>query len=99
MRDKELVQKSWKIALEYILSNKYKLVILDEILVALKLGYLPREELLKGIKARPPLTHIVLTGRGAPKEILDKADLVTEMKLIHHPFKEQGVKAQKGIEF
>jgi cob(I)alamin adenosyltransferase len=45
------------------------------------------------------MTHVVLTGRGAPKELIDQADLVTEMQLVHHPFKEQGIKAQAGIEF
>ena len=48
---------------------------------------------------RPDLTHVVLTGRGASKKLIDSADLVTEMKLIHHPFREQGVKAQEGIEY
>ena len=56
-------------------------------------------DVLKGIKERPPLTHVVLTGRGANKDLINNADLVTEMNLLHHPFKEQGVKAQKGIEF
>ena len=48
---------------------------------------------------RPELTHIVLTGRGASEKLIDSADLVTEMKLIHHPFREQGIKAQEGIEY
>ena len=72
---------------------------LDEINVAIKLGYIDINDVLKGLEERPPLTHVVLTGRGAPKELLKEADLVTEMSLIHHPFREQGIKAQAGIEF
>jgi cob(I)alamin adenosyltransferase len=65
----------------------------------LKLGYLPLEELLDGLRARPPLTHVALTGRGAPPALIESADLVTEMRMVRHPFREQGVRAQAGIEF
>tara|TARA_B100000700_G_C14825754_1_gene752189 strand:+ start:195 stop:887 length:693 start_codon:yes stop_codon:yes gene_type:complete len=98
-RDKELVSKAWLKSLDYLLDKKYKLVVLDEILIAIKLGYLSPKEVLNGIKKRPLFTHVVLTGRNAPKEIIETADLVTEMKLLKHPFKEQGIKAQEGIEF
>jgi cob(I)alamin adenosyltransferase len=54
---------------------------------------------LAGLALRPPLTHVALTGRGAPAALLERADLVTEMKAIRHPFREQGVKAQAGIEY
>ena len=67
--------------------------------VALKLGYLPVEDVLAGVDERPELTHVVLTGRGAPQALIERADLVTEMSLVKHPFREQGVKAQLGIEF
>ena len=83
----------------YLRSKKYKLVILDEINIAMKHGNLSQEVVLKGIKERPPLTHVVLTGRGAPKELVNNADLVTEMTLINHPFRDQGIKAQVGVEF
>ena len=99
IRDKELVLKAWEQSSIYLLSETHKLVILDEINVAIKLGYLPLENVIDGLIKKPPMTHVVLTGRGAPQKLLDHADLVTEMKLVHHPFKEQGVKAQKGIEF
>jgi len=99
VRDKELVLKAWQQALIYLQSESHKLVILDEINVAIKLGYLSLEDVIDGLVQRPPMTHVVLTGRGAPQKLLDHADLVTEMKLVHHPFKEQGIKAQKGIEF
>ena len=98
-KDIDLVKSSWSKALSYIKDQNYKLIILDEIIVAIKLGYINEEEIIKGINLRPKLTHVVLTGRGATKKLIDSADLVTEMKLIHHPFREQGVKAQKGIEY
>jgi cob(I)alamin adenosyltransferase len=65
----------------------------------MKLGYIEAETVIAGLEERPPLTHVALTGRGAPELLVDRADLVTEMTLIHHPFREQGVKAQAGIEF
>ena len=71
----------------------------DRIIVAIKLGYIDEDEIINGINLRPELTHIVLTGRGASEKLIDSADLVTEMKLIHHPFREQGIKAQEGIEY
>ncbi|MBW3041550.1 cob(I)yrinic acid a,c-diamide adenosyltransferase [Prochlorococcus marinus] len=98
-KDIRLVQSSWIKAFSYIKDSSYKLVILDEIIIAIKLGYIDEEEIIEGIKMRPELTHVVLTGRGASKKLIDSADLVTEMKLIHHPFREQGVKAQEGIEY
>ena len=98
-RDMDLVKKAWEKALFYLQNKSYKLVILDEINIAIKLGYIPLELVIKGIKQRPDLTHVVLTGRGAHKELLSISDLATEMKILHHPFKEQGVKAQQGIEF
>ena len=98
-KDIDLVKSSWSKALSYIKDQNYKLIILDEIIVAIKLGYINEDEIIKGINLRPKLTHVVLTGRGATKKLIDSADLVTEMKLIHHPFREQGVKAQEGIEY
>ena len=98
-RDQELVSNAWKKSLEYIKDPEFKLVILDEINVAIKLGYITCADVIAGISLRPELTHVVLTGRGAPKELIEKADLVTEMKILHHPFKEQGIKAQKGVEY
>ena len=98
-KDINLVKSSWLKALSYLKDPNYKLIILDEIIVAIKLGYINEDEVIKGINLRPELTHVVLTGRGASKNLIDSADLVTEMKLIHHPFREQGVKAQEGIEY
>ena len=98
-KDITLVKSSWRKALSYLKDPKYKLIILDEIIIAIKLGYIDEDEIINGIKLRPELTHVVLTGRGASKKLIDSADLVTEMQLIHHPFREQGVKAQEGIEY
>ena len=98
-KDIDLVKSSWEKSLSYLKDPDYKLIILDEIIVAIKLGYISEDEIIKGIKLRPELTHVALTGRGASKRLMDSADLVTEMKLIRHPFREQGVKAQEGIEY
>ena len=98
-RDRQLVQKAWEQSLVYLADASRKLVVLDEVNVALKLGYLGIEQVLAGLDLRPELTHVALTGRGAPPQLLERADLVTEMKLVRHPFREQGVKAQRGIEF
>jgi len=98
-KDANLVKLSWSQALIYLKDPTYKLIILDEIIVAIKLGYIDEDEIIKGINLRPDLTHVVLTGRGASEKLIGSADLVTEMKLVHHPFREQGIKAQEGIEF
>ncbi len=98
-RDRQLVQAAWQRSLEYLADPERKLVVLDEVNVAMKLGYLEADQVVAGLDRRPALTHVVLTGRGAPESVLERADLVTEMKLVRHPFREQGVKAQRGIEF
>ena len=100
IRDEKLVQGAWKLAKEYIKNESYKLIILDEVNIATKLGYLASEEIITFLKSlNNRKNHIVLTGRGASDSIINYADLVTEMKLISHPFKEQGIKAQKCVEF
>ena len=100
IRDEKLVQEAWQLAKKYIKNESYKLIILDEINIATKLGYLAPEEIITFLKSlNNRKNHIVLTGRGASDLIINYADLVTEMKLIRHPFKEQGIKAQKCIEF
>lgn len=98
-RDREKARAAWEIALSYIRNPDYRLTLLDEINVALKLGYLPLETILQGLAEKPPTSHVILTGRGAPAGLIDSADLVTEMKLVKHPFREQGIKAQPGIEY
>jgi len=101
-KDQFLVNEAWEVAKEYIKNESYKLVILDEINIAIKLGYIHTEEIiifLKDLNMNKNLCHVILTGRGASKEIIEFADLVTEMKLIKHPFKEQGIKAQECVEY
>ncbi|NBD17186.1 MAG: cob(I)yrinic acid a,c-diamide adenosyltransferase [Cyanobacteria bacterium] len=98
-RDTEKAQAAWEKSLSYIHDPNYRVVLLDEINVALKLGYLDVAAVIEGLAGKPEDSHVILTGRGAPTELIEAADLVTEMKLIKHPFREQGVKAQPGIEF
>lgn len=98
-RDTEKAQEAWLKGLSLIRNPAIKLVLLDEINVALKLGYLNVEEILAGLEEKPEDNHVILTGRGAPAELIERADLVTEMTLIKHPFREQNIKAQPGIEF
>lgn len=81
-----------------ILSGAWDLIVLDEINYAVKFGLLSAAELLELTTLRPPQMHLVFTGRDALSELIDAADLVTEMKLVKHPF-QQGVAAQAGIEF
>lgn len=98
-RDIACAQAAWALALNYLTNPAYRLVLLDEINVALKLDYLNVAQVLEGLARKPEMTHVILTGRGAPQALIDAADLVTEMTLVKHPFREQGVKAQPGIEF
>jgi cob(I)alamin adenosyltransferase len=99
VRDKQKAEEAWLKALEFIHNPQYKLILLDEINVAIKLGYLQIEQIIAGLAEKTPDSHVILTGRGAKPELIEQADLVTEMKLIKHPFREQGIKAQPGIEF
>ena len=98
-RDQQLVEAAWQTALAYLRDGAVKLVLLDELNVALKLGYISAETVIAGLNMRPELTPVAVTGRGAPSALVERADLVTEMTLVHHPFREQGVKAQAGIEY
>jgi cob(I)alamin adenosyltransferase len=98
-RDTAMAQMAWEKSLTYITNPDYKLILLDEINVAVKLGYLDPEIIIAGLAHKPENTHVILTGRGATPSLIAAADLVTEMTLIKHPFREQGVKAQPGIEY
>jgi cob(I)alamin adenosyltransferase len=98
-RDIQKANEAWETALAFIVNPEIKLVLLDEINIALKMGYLALEDVLAGLAQKPEMTHVILTGRGAPSALIEHADLATEMTLIKHPFREQGVKAQAGIEF
>ncbi|MBD2327733.1 cob(I)yrinic acid a,c-diamide adenosyltransferase [Alkalinema sp. FACHB-956] len=98
-RDIQRAQTAWQKAQDFIRHPDYRLILLDEVNIALKLGYLSSSQVLQELEQKPQDKHVILTGRGAPADLIDKADLVTEMTLVKHPFKEQGVKAQAGIEF
>jgi len=98
-RDIEAAQAGWEKAKELIRDPSIRLVLLDEINIALRYDYLDVEEVLTFLhEERPPLTHVVLTGRNAKNELIEAADLVTEMTLIKHPFR-SGVRGQPGVEF
>ncbi|CAI3956783.1 ATP:corrinoid adenosyltransferase (BtuR) (PDB:4HUT) [Commensalibacter communis] len=90
--------KAWDVALKYLQDEEIALVVLDELNIALRYDYIAMERVLDGLRNRPSMQHVVITGRNAKKELIDAADLVTEMSLVKHHF-EAGVKAQKGVEF
>ncbi|MFM7471896.1 MAG: cob(I)yrinic acid a,c-diamide adenosyltransferase, partial [Nodosilinea sp.] len=98
-RDTQLAQRAWATALDHLRNSDLGLVLLDEVNIALNHGFLTVDQVLEGLTAKPAMTHVILTGRGAPPALVEAADLVTEMTLVKHPFREQGVKAQPGIEF
>ena len=95
---KQSARAAVELAQAEILSGAWDLIILDEINYAVKFGLLDAADILELIKIRPPEVHLVFTGRDALPELIDKADLVTEMKLIKHPFQD-GIATQVGIEF
>lgn len=96
--DRALAQQCWQLCREKVESNQYDVVIMDEITYAINYGWLDLSEVLAVLRARNPKMHVILTGRDAPQELIDYADLVTEMKEIKHPFHE-GILAQKGLDF
>jgi cob(I)alamin adenosyltransferase len=97
-RDIAHARSGWEEAKRMIADPSYKMVMLDELNIVLRYDYLPLAEVLEVLKNRPADKHIVITGRNAKEELIEIADLVTEMELIKHPFR-SGVKAQAGIEF
>ncbi|MBY6157823.1 cob(I)yrinic acid a,c-diamide adenosyltransferase [Pseudooceanicola nitratireducens] len=98
-RDTEMAQAAWEKAKELIRDPANKMVLLDEINIALRYDYLDIHEVVRFLTTeKPDMTHVVLTGRNAKEELIEAADLVTEMELIKHPFR-SGIKAQIGVEF
>lgn len=97
-QDTTTTREIWEVSKEAIQSGKYDLVILDEINVVMKLGYLDPAEVIAFLQRKEPDQHVVLTGRGAPPEICELADMVSEIQAVKHHYK-AGVKAQQGIEF
>ncbi len=103
-RDIRAAEAAWQASKEMIEScrgknPKYDMVVLDELNIVLRYDYLPLAEIIDVLRNRPERLHIVVTGRNAKDELIEIADLVTEMTQVKHPFREQNVKAQKGIEF
>ncbi|TAJ20181.1 MAG: cob(I)yrinic acid a,c-diamide adenosyltransferase [Dehalococcoidia bacterium] len=95
-----LARAGWARAQEVIMTGEHGLVILDEFTYPLHYGWLDTAEVLAWIaEHKPPMLHLAITGRYAPEALIEAADLVTEMRLVKHPFKEQGIRAQPGIEF
>jgi len=97
-RDIAAARKAWEVAKAMIANPSYRLVVLDELNIVLRYDYLPLDEVVAALTAKRDDLHIVVTGRNARPELLEAADLVTEMTLVKHPFR-SGVKAQIGIEF
>jgi len=95
---KEAAEKGLRIAREKMLSQRYQLVILDEINLAVSLGLLSSDEVLELIKEKPEDVHLILTGRGFPEELAEYANLITEMKEVKHPYS-KGIPAIRGIDF
>jgi cob(I)alamin adenosyltransferase len=99
-RDRDIAhaREGWEEAKRMIADPSYRLVMLDELNIVLRYDYLPLEEVLEVLRNRPMDKHIIITGRNARDEVMELADLVTEMEQVKHPFR-SGVKAQAGIEF
>ncbi len=96
--DTASARRAWERAVARLRDPSFDLVILDELNVVLRHGYLPPEEVLDELRRKREMLHVVVTGRNARDELVELADLVTEMKLVKHPYR-SGIKAQKGVEF
>jgi len=97
-RDIAAARSAWEKGKAMIADERYRMVLLDELNIVLRYDYLPLDEVVETLKARPEHTHVVVTGRNAKDPLLEAADLVTEMQVVKHPFR-AGVKPQAGIEF
>jgi len=97
-RDMTVAMEAWAAAKARISDPAIDMVVCDELNIALRYDYVPLAEVLEALAARPEGKHVVITGRNAPEDLIEVADLVTEMEALKHPFR-SGVKAQAGIEF
>ena len=98
-RDIEMAKAAWEKAKELIRDETNTMVLLDEINIAIRYDYVDAHEVVEFLKAeKPEMTHVVLTGRNASEDLIEAADLVTEMELVKHPFR-SGIKAQIGVEY
>lgn len=90
----------WEVAKERIRSGAFEIFLLDEFTYLMQFGWLDAAEVVRWLRAnKPPMLHLVITGRDAPAALIEAADLVTEMREVKHPFRDQGLKAQPGVEF
>lgn len=96
--DRALAEQGWSVCRDALRGGEYDVLIFDEMTYPLRFGWLDTDEVLREIRDRPRGTHVVVTGRNAPEPLVEMADLVTEMKLVKHPYREQGIGAQPGIE-
>ncbi|SOY50892.1 cob(I)yrinic acid a,c-diamide adenosyltransferase [Cupriavidus taiwanensis] len=96
-RDVAKAQAAWEVARGMLRDPGIGLVLFDELNIALKLHYLDVEQVIADLRARPPMQHVVITGRGAPPALVEAADTVTDMTPVKHAF-QQGIKAQRGVE-
>ena len=97
-QDVRMAQNAWDVCRKILHDKKYFLVVFDEINYVMKYNFLDVKDVVEALGNKPLLKHVILTGNGAPQELIDMADLVTEMKSIKHPY-QQGIKAQPGIEY
>lgn len=95
----ELARMQWENCKQAVLSDEYDLIVMDEFTYAMYYGWIPVEEVVNVLGQKPHMLHVVITGRYAPQELIDFADLVTEMREIKHPYREQGIRAQPGLEY
>ncbi len=98
-RDVASAERAWAQAERMLLDPSFDMLILDELCVVLKYQYLDLERVLAVLAQRKPMLHVIITGRHAPDALLEAADLVSDIRPLKHPYKEQGVRAQKGVEF
>ena len=97
-RDVATAQRAWQKAVELLRDPSFDMVILDELNIVLRYDYLPLADVAAELTQKRPMLHVVVTGRNAKPALLEMADLVTEMTMVKHPFRD-GIKPQRGIEF
>jgi cob(I)alamin adenosyltransferase len=97
-KDKATARECWEMARQKIASGQYDIVVLDEMTYPMSYGWIPVEEVIDALRQRPQGLHVIITGRDAPQELIDFADLVTEMREVKHPY-QKGLKAWPGIDF
>lgn len=97
-RDVASARRAWAKCLEVLADARYQLVVFDELSYVMKYNFLSVDDVLEGLKRRPPRTHVIITGRDAPPALMEIADLVTEMREVKHPYR-AGIKAQPGVDY